>query len=109
MLLCTDGVVRACTCRNNTKICCLALKGGGKDIFVDMVQVGGECGVLVLHNRAMKEVGFNAEEPVYVASAIFSLTHPSPANLHKIITYSADLLGARGDKVSTLLVFIQLH
>lgn len=49
--------------------------------------------MLALHNAAMKAVGFNAHEPVFVASGIFSVTSTSPGNLEKIITYSSDILG----------------
>lgn len=58
--------------------------------------------MLVLHNREMKAVGFSAEEPVFVASAVYSVTEASPSNLEKIITYSSDLMGAWGVKVSAL-------
>jgi hypothetical protein len=58
--------------------------------------------MMVLHNREMKAVGFSEELPVFVASAIFSITQPSPGNLEKIITYSSDLMGASGPKVRTI-------
>jgi hypothetical protein len=55
--------------------------------------------LLAMHNVEMKKMGFNADEPVFVASAIFAIEQMTPGNLEKIITYSADLLGAFGDKV----------
>lgn len=45
-----------------------------------------------MHNEAMEAVGFSASEPVFVASAIFSVRDPSPSNLEKVMMYSADLM-----------------
>lgn len=47
----------------------------------------------VLHNAAMEAAGFNAHEPVIVASGVFSMSTMSPTNLDKTITYSSDILG----------------
>jgi hypothetical protein len=65
-----------------------------------LLQSGGEQDLLRKHNREMKKVGFNADEPVFVASAIFQVDQMTPGNLDKIMTYSADLLGVGGYKVS---------
>lgn len=58
--------------------------------------------MLLLHKREMEAVGFNAAEPLFVASAIFSVTQASPTNLQKIITWSAEIMGAGGVKVNAL-------
>jgi hypothetical protein len=60
-----------------------------------LLQVGGHEGLLKMHNQAMKAVGFNSHEPVFVASAIFSIDQMSPDNLEKVVLYSSDLIGGQ--------------